>query len=75
MNIEVTSLISKGGTISLLKNYCLILVLLATYKITAKILANRLQSLISTCILTTQTTFVKSHYILDNVLLSMETIH
>jgi hypothetical protein len=46
----------------------------ATYKIIAKTLANRLQPLLPSCILPTQTAFVKNRCILDNVLLATEAI-
>jgi hypothetical protein len=48
--------------------------LLATYKIIAKTLANRLQPLLPSYILPTQTEFVKNRCILDKILLAIEAI-
>uniref|UniRef100_A0A7I4CEJ7 Reverse transcriptase domain-containing protein n=1 Tax=Physcomitrium patens TaxID=3218 RepID=A0A7I4CEJ7_PHYPA len=59
-------MISKGGATTNIRKYWTITTLSSTYRMAAKTLTNRLQSVLSSCIRPTQTGFVKDRYILDN---------
>lgn len=72
LNNGLQSLIPKGGCKSLLGNYRPISVLLAIYKLMAKVMANRMQDNLPFWIRPSQTGFVKNHCILDNVFLAYE---
>lgn len=71
----LTLLIPKGGETVYIRNYRPISVLTGLYKLTAKVLANRLQPILPSCILPSQTAFVKNRSILDNVFLANEAVH
>lgn len=69
LKLGLYSLIPKGGSQSLLKNFRTISVMPNLHKITAKTLANRIQPLLPRIIQPTQTAFVKDRCILDNIVL------
>lgn len=48
---DLTSLIPKGGEDAFIRNFRVISVLIGLYKLTAKVLANRLQPILPECIL------------------------
>jgi len=72
INKGIQTLIPKGGYKSHIGNYRPISVLLATYKLMAKVMANRMQRNLPRWIKSSQIGFVKDRYILDNVFLAYE---
>lgn len=70
LNKKLTSLIPKSNTLTNNTNFRPMAVLTLTYKIMAKTLANKLQSILPKIILPTLTTFVKERSIFDNILMA-----
>jgi hypothetical protein len=64
----IIKLIYKGGERDLLKNWRPISLLNVPYKLVAKLIANRLRSILSKLVDTQQTGFMKGRHIQDNIL-------
>ena len=58
-----------------MKNWRPITILNISYKIIAKLLANRITKVLDSIILMTQTRFIKGRFILENLVTSWETMH
>jgi hypothetical protein len=69
------ALLHKGGERATLNNWRPITLLNVTYKIFAKALQIRLQPIFGEIIHPDQSAFLPMHFILDNILLTHETIH
>lgn len=74
-NHTVISLIPEVNNPTSLKNYRPISLCKVVYKIIAKILANRLKTVLELCISKNQAAFVPGRQILDNVIISHEYLH
>jgi hypothetical protein len=72
INNVLQSFIPKGKAKTQISNYRPISVLPSTYKVMAKTMANRMQPKLPLWIKTSQTSFVKDRYIVDNVFLAYE---
>lgn len=69
------NLIPKEGDLKYLKYWRPIILLAASYKMFAKTLQLRLQRIIRDVINPEQTTFLPLRFILDNIILTQETLH
>lgn len=74
LNMGIIKLIHKEGEKALIKNWCPITLLNVSYKILAKVLANRLVTILPKFICSTQTSFIKGRYILENLITCWESM-
>jgi exonuclease III len=74
LNSGILCLIPKGGDKTNLRNWRPITLLGSIYKCIAKLLANRLQPLLTQLIRPNQTGFMKGRSIIDNVFLAIESM-
>lgn len=72
INRGIIKLIPKDGDKTLMKNWCPITLLNVSYKILSKALATRLENILPKFISSTQTSFIKGRYILENLITSWE---
>ncbi|KAA3457116.1 reverse transcriptase [Gossypium australe] len=75
INRTLIVLIPKTVAPTNLKNFCPISLCTVLYKIIAKAVANQLQKVLDVCIDASQSAFVPSRLITDNVLLAYEVLH
>ena len=68
-------LLHKGGSRNSLSNWRPSTLLNSTYKIMAKTLQQRLQTILIEIISSDQSAFLSTRFLLDNILLTQETIH
>ncbi len=74
INKRVITLIPKSGDHARLNNWCLITLLRSIYKILAKVLTGKLQTVLPNIIRPNQTRFVERRSILNNVFIAQEAL-
>lgn len=75
LNHTFIALIPKKKILELVADFRLISICNVLYKILSKVIANRLKVILPQIIFKTQSAFVMSHLIIDNVLIVYEILH
>ncbi|WJX93691.1 hypothetical protein P8452_75185 [Trifolium repens] len=75
LNLTNIALIPKGESQVSMKDWRPISLCNVIYKLMAKVLANRLKTILDKCISVSQSAFVPGRSILDNVMVAIEVIH
>lgn len=75
LNFTNIALIPKGNEQKSMKDWRPIAFCNVLYKLVAKVLANRLKSILHKCISDNQSTFVPGRSILDNAMIAIEVVH
>ncbi|CAJ2628079.1 unnamed protein product [Trifolium pratense] len=75
LNLTNIALIPKGDSQQSMKDWRPISLCNVIYKLVAKVLANRLKSILSKCISNNQSAFVPDRSILDNAMVAIEVVH
>jgi len=74
VNSTFVALIPKADNPQRLNDFRLISLVGCTYKVLAKVLANRLQAVISSVVSDSQSTFIQGKHILDGILIAKEVV-
>lgn len=75
LNSTNIALIPKGNEEKLMKDWRLVALYNVLYKLLAKVLANRLKTILHKCISENQSTFVHGRPIPNNVMISLKVVH
>jgi hypothetical protein len=75
LNLTNIALIPKGDEQTSMRDWRPIALCNVIYKLVAKVLANRLKSVLDKCILINQSAFVPGRSILDNAMAAIEIVH